>query len=88
MIRFIKPYCLEVMCILGPEKIALQKIPVRGTSVRPNFGIGIRYRLIVLASVSELKFFLPKPKLFFFNFFFKIQIFLMFSHFLGGYKVL
>ena len=65
MIRFIKPYCLEVMCILGPEKIALQKIPVRGTSVRPNFGIGIRYRLIVLVSVSELKFYLPKPKLFF-----------------------
>jgi hypothetical protein len=38
------------------------------TSVRPNFGIGIRYRQKV--SVSVPKFFLPKPKLFF-SFFFQ-----------------
>ena len=37
-----------------------------GFSVRPNFGIGIRYRPKPKVSVSEPKFFLPKPKLFFF----------------------
>ena len=47
-------------------------------SVRPNFGIGIRYwpKVSVSVSVSEPKSFFPKPKLFFF--FFKIfHVFLL-----------
>ena len=42
-------------------------------SVRPKFGIGQKYRPKVLVSVSELKFFFPKLKLYFFKNFKKVQ---------------
>ena len=56
--------------------------------LKPGFGIGNRNQGPISVSVSELKFFVPKPKLFFsknFNFF---LIFLMFSRFLRGHKFL
>ena len=53
-------------------------------SERPKFGIGAEFRpkLWVSVSVSEPKFFLPKPKLFFFFFFQKISNFFMYFCFL------
>ena len=56
----------EAIRLCKLNKSLLESSPLVG-SVRPNFGIGIRYRPKV--SVSEPKFFLPKPKPFFFDFF-------------------
>ena len=57
----------------------------KGSSVRPKFGIGAKFRpkLWVSVSVSEPKFFFPKPKLFFFQ---NFSIFFMYFCFLGEYK--
>jgi hypothetical protein len=51
-----------------------------------GFGIGNLNQGPISVLVSEPKLFFPKQKLFFPKFFFKIQIFVMFSHFLGWYR--
>ena len=57
-------------------------------SVRPKFGIGAEFRpkLWVSVSVSEPKFFFPKPKLFFFKIFQNFSNFFMYFCFLEEYK--